>query len=120
MEKTFGILKSGFISALILRLFNPSRKIVIKIYTSDYALRAILSQKSPNEKFYPVAFYSQKLTPVEINYKIHNKKLLVIIKAFKKWHHDFKGAKYKIEVFTDHQNLKYFTTAKILNRRQTR
>ena len=120
MEKAFGTLKSAFVSAPILRLFNPSRKIVIKTNASNYALRAILSQKNPNKKFHPIAFYSQKLTPAEINYKIHNKELLAIIKAFKKWHHYLKGAKYKIKVFTNHQNLEYFTTAKVLNRRQAR
>ena len=102
MEKAFGILKSAFIFAPILRLFNPFKKIVIEINTSDYALRVILSQKGPNGKFHLIAFYSQKLTPAEINYKIHNKEFLTIIKAFKKWHHYFKGAKYKIKVFTDY------------------
>ena len=43
MEKAFGILKSAFVFAPILRLFNPSRKIVIEINASDYALRVILS-----------------------------------------------------------------------------
>ena len=58
MEKAFGTLKSAFISALILRLFNPSRKIVIKINTFNYTLRVILSQKGLNKKFHPIAFYS--------------------------------------------------------------
>ena len=84
MEKAFGTLKSAFVSTPVLRLFNPSRKIVIETNASDYALRVILSQKGLNKKFHPVTFYSQKLTPAEINYKIHNKKLLTIIKAFKK------------------------------------
>ena len=43
MEKAFGILKSAFVFAPILRLFNPFRKIVIEINASDYALRVILS-----------------------------------------------------------------------------
>ena len=43
MEKAFGILKSAFISAPILRLFNPFRKIIIEINASDYALRVIFS-----------------------------------------------------------------------------
>ena len=102
MEKAFGILKSVFIFTPVLRLFNPSRKIIIKINTSDYALKVILSQKGLDKKFYPVVFYSRKFTPAEMSYKIHNKELLVIIKAFKKWHHYFKGAKYKIEVFTNY------------------
>ena len=36
MEKAFGTLKSIFISAPILRLFDPFRKIVIEINASDY------------------------------------------------------------------------------------
>ena len=102
MEKAFGTLKSAFVFTPILRLFNPFRKIVIEINASNYALRAILSQKGLNKKFHPIAFYSQKLTPAEINYKIHNKEFLIIIKAFKKWHHYFKGVKYKIEIFINH------------------
>ena len=43
MEKAFGTLKSVFIFAPVLRLFNPSRKIVIKINASDYTLGVIFS-----------------------------------------------------------------------------
>ena len=42
MEKIFGILKFAFIFALILRLFDPFRKIIIKINTFDYALGVVL------------------------------------------------------------------------------
>ena len=41
MEKAFGILKSAFIFVFILYLFNPFKKIIIKINTSNYALRVI-------------------------------------------------------------------------------
>ena len=54
---------------------------------------------------------------MEINYEIHNKEFLAIIQAFKKWHHYFKGAKYKIKVFINYENLKYFKTIKIFKRR---
>ena len=43
MEKVFGILKSAFIFTPILRLFNPFKKIIIKINTFNYALKVILS-----------------------------------------------------------------------------
>ena len=58
MEKAFGTLKFIFTSAPVLYLFNPSKKIVIEINASNYALRVILSQKGLNKKFHPVAFYS--------------------------------------------------------------
>ena len=99
MEKTFGTLKSAFTSAPILRLFNPFKRIIIEINASDYALKAVLFQKGLDKKFHPIAFYSWKVIPAGINYKIHDKKLLTIIKAFKKWYYHFKEGKYKIEVF---------------------
>ena len=37
-----------------------------------------------------------------MNYEIHNKEFLAIIKAFKKWYYYFEGAKYKIKVFIDY------------------
>ena len=42
MKRAFGILKSAFVSTPILRLFNPFRKIVIEINTSDYTLEVVL------------------------------------------------------------------------------
>lgn len=60
------------------------------------------------------------MSPTELNYEIHDKELLAIITAFKEWRHYLKGANYEITVYSDHKNLGYFTTTKILNRRQVR
>jgi len=57
---------------------------------------------------------------VEINYEIHDKELLAIVDAFKHWRRYCKGATHQVQVFSDHQNLEYFTTTKVLNRRQAR
>ena len=43
MEKTFETLKTAFTFAPILRLFDPSRKIVIEINAFDYTLGVIFS-----------------------------------------------------------------------------
>ena len=58
MEKAFRTLKSVFIFAPVLRLFNPFKKIVIEINASDYALGVILFQKGLNKKFHLITFYS--------------------------------------------------------------
>jgi len=42
----------------------------------------------------------------------------VIIDAFKHWRWYCEGATNQVQVFSDHQNLEYFTTTKILNRCQ--
>jgi hypothetical protein len=54
----------------------------------------------------------------EKNYDIHDKELLAVVEAFKHWRPYCHRARFPILVFTDHQNLKYFTTSKVLNQRQ--
>jgi RNase H-like domain found in reverse transcriptase len=67
-----------------------------------------------------VAFYSRKISSVETNYDIHDKKLLAIMAAFQKWRVYVKRSKYPVRVLTDYKNFIYFTTTKVLNRRQVR
>jgi hypothetical protein len=58
------------------------------------------------------------MKPAERNYDIHDKELLVVVKAFKHWQPSCHGARFPILVFTDHQNPRYFTTSKVLNQCQ--
>jgi len=44
--------------------------------------------------------------------------MLAIICALEEWRHFLEGATHPVEIWTDHKNLKYFMTAKKLNRRQ--
>jgi len=67
-----------------------------------------------------VAFYSKSLSPVERNYKIHDKEMLAIICALEEWRYFLKGARHPVKIWTDHKNLEYFMTAKKLNCRQVR
>jgi len=87
---------------------------------SDFALGAILSQRDKEGRLHPVAFHSRKFQPVEINYEIHDKELLAIVDAFKHWRRYCQGATHQVQVLSDHHNLEYFTTTKVLNRRQAR
>jgi hypothetical protein len=56
----------------------------------------------------------------ELNYDIYDKELLAIVECFRLWRHYLEGSKYTIQVFTDHNNLQYFTTTKQLSRHQAR
>ena len=84
----------------------------------DYALVAILSIVNEENKVHPIAFHSHTFTTVELNYNTHDKELLTIFEAFKIWQHYLKGLAYSIDIVTDHKNLKYFSTTKILTQRQ--
>ena len=49
----------------------------------DFILRAYMVQKYKDKIQYLVIYYSKKLTPLELNYNIYNKKLLAIIAVLK-------------------------------------
>ena len=42
-----------------------------------------ISSKSKISQWYSVVFFSQKMIPAEIQYKIYDQELLVIVKTFK-------------------------------------
>src|SRR5882724_6913716 len=51
---------------------------------------------------------------LELNYDVHDKELLAIFEAFKRWWHYLEGSALPIDVVTDHRNLQYFSMTKIL------
>jgi hypothetical protein len=120
MELAFDELKRRFTTTPILRQFDPKKVCIVETDASDFTLGAVLSQKGDDGRLYPVASHSRKFTPAEINYEIHDKELLVIVDCFKVWRRYLEGAMHTIQVYSDHQNLEYFTTTKVLNWRQAR
>src|SRR3979490_3370827 len=119
-QKSFDFLKAAFTSAPILHHWEPDRILVMETDTSDYALAAILSTIDSEGEIHPVAFHSRTFTAPELNYDVHDKELLAIFEAFKRWRHYLEGADPPIDVVTDHKNLEYFSTTKLLTRRQAR
>jgi hypothetical protein len=54
----------------------------------------------------------------EINYPVHEKELLAVMRAIRKWKNDLLGSPFF--VYTDHKTLLNFDTQKDLSRRQAR
>jgi hypothetical protein len=81
---------------------------------SDRRTGAVLSFGKTWETACPVTYNSYQLNDAEKNYPIHEKELLAIIKALKKWRSYLLGAHF--EVFTDHQTLEYFQSQKEMSR----
>ena len=97
---------------------DPRKPIIIETDASDFAIGAVLSLRDKENWLHPVVFHSRKFQPVEINYEIQDKELLAVVDAFKHWRRYCEGATHQVQVFSDHQNLEYFTTNKVLNQRQ--
>ena len=119
-QDAFNSLKKAFTSTPILTHWIPDAQLIVETDASDYALAAILSIVNKNNEVHPVAFHSYTFTVAELNYDTHDKKLLAIFKAFKIWQHYLEGPAYPIDVVTDHKNLEYFSTTKVLTQRQAR
>jgi hypothetical protein len=117
-ERSFERLKKSCVSARILRHFDPERKIVVETDASNLVVAAVPSQ-SDDDILHPVAYFSRKHFPAEINYEIYDKELLTIVWAFKEWYLLLEGFPHTIEVISDHRNLTYFTTNRLLNYCQT-
>ena len=116
----FETLKKAFTTAPVLTHWIPDTQIVVETDASDYALAAVLSIIHSNGELHPIAFHSRTFTAPELNYDVHDKELLAIFEAFKRWRHYLEGSTLPIDVVTDHRNLQYFSTTKILTRRQAR
>ena len=116
----FETLKSAFTSAPILTHWIPDKPLIVETDASDYALGAILSMQTDSGEIHPVAFHSRTFTAPELNYDTHDKELLAIFEAFRVWRHYLEGSGIPIDVVTDHKNLEYFSTTKVLTRRQAR
>ena len=84
----------------------------------DYAVAGILSIIGANSKLQPVTYYSRTLSAPELNYDTHDKELLAIFEAFKHWRHYLKGSASPVDMVTDHKNLEYFSSSKVLTRHQ--
>jgi RNase H-like domain found in reverse transcriptase len=70
----------------------------------------------------PVAFFSKKMSPAELNYQIYDKELLAIVRSFEIWQPEVASVapENPVKVYTDHRNLGYFMKNQKLTRRQAR
>ena len=119
-HSAFNLLKKAFTSAPILTHWVPDAPLMVETDASDYAIAGILSITGPDSELRPVAYYSRTMSAPELNYDTHDKELLAIFKAFKHWRHYLEGSATPVDVVTDHKNLTYFSTSKVLTCHQAR
>jgi len=119
-QTAFETLRTVMITEPILQHFDPEKPVTIETDASDYAIGAICSQPDEKGILHPVAYYSRKLKDPERNYDIHDKELLTIVDALRKWNTYCKTTGPKITILTDHKNLEYWKMKRDLNLRQAR
>ncbi|KAF8752755.1 hypothetical protein RHS01_07336 [Rhizoctonia solani] len=118
--RSFNDLKEAFQSRPVLRHFNPALPSTLLTDASDFAISGIHCQPGESGALHPVAFFSRKLTPAEINYEIYDKEMLAIVDSLRHMRPWLLGTTTPVSIVTDHRNLEYFMSTRVLNRRQAR
>jgi hypothetical protein len=96
---------------------------MVETDASNGVVAGILSQQNQETKlWHPVAFFSKTMQPAELNYDIHDKEMLAIIRSLVGWRAELEGlqAREPIKIYSDHRALEYFMTTKQLSARQAR
>jgi hypothetical protein len=103
-QVAFDTIKSLVLSADCLTTIDHNNikenKIFITCDASDHCTGAVLSFGKTWETAQPVAYDSMALKAAQLNYPVHEKELLTIIWALKKWHCDLLSS--PIYIYTDH------------------
>ena len=114
-EAAFQQLKHRFISAPILMHFDAEREIIVETDALDYVSAGIMSQYDNNGVLHAVAYFSKTYLPAACNYEIYDKELIAIIRCFEEWRPELESTPHPIKVLSDHKNLEYFMSIKLLS-----
>ena len=104
-QKAFDTVKKLVSRETLLSYPNSNEPFEIHADASKLHLGSVISQKGK-----PIAFYSRKLNPTQINYTTTEWELLSTMESLKEFWNISLGQ--QIKVYTDHKNLAYetFTT----------
>lgn len=119
-EHAFQPLNNAFCEKPIIAHFDPDKPSVVETDASDCATWGVFSRYGTDGLLHPVAYFSRKFIPQQVNYDIYDKELLAIISCFENWRAELEGGIEAVRVLCDHKNLEYFMTTKKLSRRQAR
>ncbi len=119
-QTAFNHIKRRMTETFILRHFDQTHETILKTDSFNYVNDKVLSQYDDEEVLHSIAFYSKNMSSAECNYKIYDKKLLIIIWAFEHWWLELKLINISIKMFIDHQALISLMKDKELSRHQMR
>jgi hypothetical protein len=83
-------------------IFNPELLTELATDALDYAIGAEVGQIGKDRKYRPISFFLKKFLGAELNYEIHDKELLAIVRAIEENRHYLEGAKHQITVYSNY------------------
>ena len=91
-RRAFQELKRRLTEAPILQHYNYTLETMLETDASDGVIAGVLSQKYPDGNWYPVSYFSKAMAPAELNYQIHDKEMLAIVRSFGHWRPELQGS----------------------------
>ncbi|XP_071914048.1 uncharacterized protein [Coffea arabica] len=98
--KSFQVLKHKLTHALVLNLPNFNKAFEIECDISGIGIGAVLLQESR-----PIAYFSEKLNGVSLNYSTYDKELMALVQALQTRQHYLRPREFVLH--TDHESLKH-------------
>ncbi|CEL62189.1 Retrotransposable element Tf2 155 kDa protein type 1 OS=Schizosaccharomyces pombe (strain 972 / ATCC 24843) GN=Tf2-1 PE=4 SV=1 [Rhizoctonia solani AG-1 IB] len=116
-QAAFDGLKKAITEPPVLAHADPDKLYFLETDASGAALGSVLSQQQDDGRLHPIGFLSESFKGAEVNYDMHNKELLAIIRSFKHWRIFLEATPEPVTVFTNHRNLEYWKELRTFNRR---
>lgn len=101
-----------------LRDFDHEMEFAIDTDVSNYDWAVVLYHHNNKKERHMLAYFLKEHWPVECNYAAYDKAPIAIISTHEQWRLECKGARYPLQLLTDHKNIENFMTMKLLNQRQ--
>ena len=101
--------KNLFVNPPLLVHANPEKQYILETDASQFAISSVLLQVADDGREHPVAYFSRKLNPQQINYPVYDKELYAIVASLEHWRHHLQGAKFKITIRSDNKALIFFS-----------
>lgn len=115
----FEELKQRLMSAPVLAHFYHDRPTKVETDASDGVVAGVLSQLQDDGFWHPVSYFSESMSGPALNYGIHDKELMAVVKSLRFWRAELVGLQApEFEVITDHRALEFFSTKRLLTSRQ--
>jgi len=119
-QQAFEKLKKLVCDEPVLLMPNLENPFELEVDTSSFTIGATLSQQDEQQRWHPVAYFSETLSEAERNYDVYDRELLAIVKSLRHWRVYLTGAPHQIVIHTNHANLLYWKEPRKISRRVAR
>ena len=120
LQRAFDALKEAVCAAPALAVADEQQPFVIHTDASKFAVGAVLSQRDREGRLRPVSFMSKKLDKSQLSWSTYDKEFFAIDHSLKHWAMHLRYSPHQINIYTDHDSLKYIGSQTPLKAKQIR